>query len=437
MSRKQTIVKGLNSIQNFGAIGILCTDKTGTLTQDKVVLKYHLNIKGENDTRVLCHAYLNSYFQTGYKNLIDLVIIRKTEAKKATDSRLLDLSENYVNVDEIPFDFTRRRLTTVVQDRNGKTQMLTKGAVEEMLSICAYAECGGEVQPLTDAVRSRILQTVDDLGDRGFHVLAIAQKSNPSPVGAFGVKDECDMVLIEYPAFLDPPKASAAVGIKALKDHGVTAKVLTGDNDKVTRTICRQVDLKVRNMLLSADLDGMTDAELAKAAETADVFVKLPPAQKARVVFALRGERSYGGLHGRRYQRRCRHESHRYWNLRRYRRRRGEGIGGHYPVGKGSDGSGVGRYRRTQDLRQHDQVHQDDGFLQLRQYALRAGGLGAAALPADDELAADLAEPDLQPELHGDSLGQCGRGIYRKVPKMGRFRRGQLYAPDRSRQLRL
>ena len=288
MSKKQTIVKNLNSIQNFGAIDILCTDKTGTLTQDKVVLEYHLNVNGEDDTRVLRHAYLNSYFQTGYKNLMDLAIIHKTEEEEAADSRLIDLSENYVKVDEIPFDFTRRRLTTVVQDKNGKTQMVTKGAVEEMLSICAFAECDGGVKPLTDDVRCRILETVDDLNDKGFRVLAIAQKSNPSPVGAFGVKDECDMVLIGYLAFLDPPKESTADAIKALKDHGVTTKILTGDNDKVTRTICKQVGMKVRNMLLGADLEHMSDTELARAAEFTDVFAKLTPDQKARVVSVLR-----------------------------------------------------------------------------------------------------------------------------------------------------
>lgn len=288
MSKKQTIVKNLNSIQNFGAIDILCTDKTGTLTQDKVVLEYHLNVNGEDDTRVLRHAYLNSYFQTGYKNLMDLAIIQRTEEEEAEDSKLLDLSENYVKVDEIPFDFARRRLTTVVQDKKGKTQMVTKGAVEEMLSICAYAECDGGVQPLTEAVRQRILKTVDELNDKGFRVLAIAQKSNPSPVGAFGVKDERDMVLIGYLAFLDPPKESTADAIKALKAHGVTTKILTGDNDKVTRTICRQVGLEVRNMLLGADLDHMSDAQLAKAAETTDVFAKLTPDQKARVVSVLR-----------------------------------------------------------------------------------------------------------------------------------------------------
>lgn len=298
MSKKQTIVKNLNSIQNFGAMDILCTDKTGTLTQDRVVLEYHLNVNGEDDTRVLRHAYLNSYFQTGYKNLMDVAIIHKTEEAEETDSRLLDLSENYVKVDEIPFDFTRRRLTTVVQDKNGKTQMVTKGAVEEMLSICAYAECDGSVHPLTKEVRRRILKTVDELNEKGFRVLAIAQKSNPSPVESFGVKDECDMVLIGYLAFLDPPKESTADAIRALQAHGVTTKILTGDNDKVTRTICKQVGLEVRNMLLGSDLDGMTDEALARAAETTDVFAKLTPDQKSRVVSVLRGNGHTVGFMG-------------------------------------------------------------------------------------------------------------------------------------------
>lgn len=288
MSKKQTIVKNLNSIQNFGAIDILCTDKTGTLTQDKVVLEYHLNVNGEEDTRVLRHAYLNSYFQTGYKNLMDFAIINKTEEEEAENSQLLDLSENYVKVDEIPFDFNRRRLTTVVQDKKGKTQMVTKGAVEEMLAICSFAECDGEVQPLTEEIRHRILKTVGDLNDKGFRVLAIAQKSNPSPVGVFGVKDECDMVLMGYLAFLDPPKESTMDAIRALKEHGVTTKILTGDNEKVTRTICKQVGLKVRNMLLGADIEYMSDEDLAVAAETTDVFAKLTPDQKARVVTVLR-----------------------------------------------------------------------------------------------------------------------------------------------------
>lgn len=288
MSKKQTIVKNLNSIQNFGAIDILCTDKTGTLTQDRVVLEYHLDVMGNEDTRVLRHAYLNSYFQTGYKNLMDIAIIQKTEEEEADNPTLTDLSNAYIKVDEIPFDFSRRRLSTVVQDKQGKTQMVTKGAVEEMLTICSHVEYNGSVQPLTENLKEKILNTVDNLNDDGFRVLAIAQKSNPSPVGAFSVADERDMVLIGYLAFLDPPKESTSDAIKALKAHGVRTIILTGDNDKVTKTICKQVGLKVKNMLLGSDLEHMSDKELAKAAETTDVFAKLSPDQKARVVTALR-----------------------------------------------------------------------------------------------------------------------------------------------------
>ncbi len=288
MSKKQTIVKNLNSIQNFGAIDILCTDKTGTLTQDKVVLEYHMDVEGNEDPRVLRHAYLNSYFQTGYKNLMDIAIIEKTEEEEAQNPQLVDLSETYVKVDEIPFDFTRRRLSTVVQDRSGKTQMVTKGAVEEMLSICSHVEIDKEVKPLTQELKARVLAKVDELNDNGLRVIAIAQKSTPSPVGAFGVKDECDMVMMGYLAFLDPPKESTADAIEALKNHGVTTKILTGDNEKVTRTICKQVGLKVNNMLLGSDIDSMNDDDLMKAAEVTQVFAKLTPAQKARVVTALR-----------------------------------------------------------------------------------------------------------------------------------------------------
>lgn len=298
MSKKQTIVKNLNSIQNFGAIDILCTDKTGTLTQDKVVLEYHLNVKGDDDTRVLRHAYLNSYFQTGYKNLMDLAIIQKTEEEENENPQLLDLSEAYVKVDEIPFDFTRRRLSTVVKDKNGKTQMVTKGAIEEMLAVCSFAEYDGKVEKLTDELKREILETVDKLNDNGFRVLGIAQKSNPSPVGAFSAADECDMVLMGYLAFLDPPKESTAEAIEALRKHGVTTKILTGDNEKVTRTVCKQVGLKVRNMLLGADIDSMNDDELSRAIESTDVFAKLTPNQKARIVSLFRSNGHVVGYMG-------------------------------------------------------------------------------------------------------------------------------------------
>lgn len=288
MSKKQTIVKNLNSIQNFGAMDVLCTDKTGTLTQDQVVLEYHWNIDGQEDSRVLRHAYLNSYFQTGYKNLMDLAIIRCTEEEESCEPRLTDLSEAYVKIDEVPFDFTRRRLSTVVRDQSGKVQMVTKGAVEEMLSVCSFAEVDGVVCTLDGELRNRILATVSELNDDGFRVLAIAQKSNPSPVGAFSAADECDMVLMGYLAFLDPPKESTADAIEALRQHGVATKILTGDNEKVTRTICKQVGLEVNNMLLGQDIAAMDDEQLAREAEHTQVFAKLTPDQKTRIVSILR-----------------------------------------------------------------------------------------------------------------------------------------------------
>lgn len=286
MSKEKTIIKNLNSIQNLGSIDILCTDKTGTLTQDKVALQYHLNIHGEEDTRVLRHAFLNSYYQTGLKNLMDVAVIERTLEEQKTVAELRGLTDQFTKVDEIPFDFERRRMSVVV--KNGKTQMITKGAVEEMLSVCSYAEYEGKVMPLTDDIKAYILKKVNDLNEDGMRVIAVAQKTNPSPVGTFSVADESDMVLMGYLAFLDPPKASTAEALAALKEHGVDVKILTGDNDKVTRCVCRQVGLSVDRILLGSDLDNMSDEELGSAAERISVFAKLSPQQKARVITILR-----------------------------------------------------------------------------------------------------------------------------------------------------
>ncbi len=283
MSKKKVIIKNLNSIQNLGSIDILCTDKTGTLTQDKVVLEYHLNVDGEADDRVLRHAFLNSYFQTGLKNLIDIAVISKQEELGAEP-----LIQKYTKVDEIPFDFERRRMSVVVKDRSGKTQLVTKGAVEEMLKCCACAECGGEIRPLTDRVRKQVLIKSDELNEKGMRVIAVAQKTNPSPVGQFSVEDEKEMVLIGFLAFLDPPKETTAGAIKALREYGVNVKVLTGDNEKVTCAICRQVGLNADKILLGPDSEALSDRELAKAAEEITVFAKLSPSQKARIIRVLR-----------------------------------------------------------------------------------------------------------------------------------------------------
>ncbi|MDR2571452.1 MAG: magnesium-translocating P-type ATPase, partial [Oscillospiraceae bacterium] len=285
MSREKTIIKNLNSIQNLGSMDILCTDKTGTLTQDKVVLMYHLDIHGQEDIRVLRHAFLNSYHQTGLKNLMDVAIIDKTTQEDVIFDELHGLEERYNKVDEIPFDFDRRRMSVVVVDKEkSKTQMITKGAVEEMLSVCSYAEYEGMVLPLDDEIKNYILHKVEELNEDGMRVIAVAQKTNPSPVGAFSVADESDMVFMGYLAFLDPPKESTAAAIKALNERGVAVKVLTGDNDKVTRCVCRQVGLPVERILLGTELDNMSDEELSKIAEGICVFAKLSPQQKARVI---------------------------------------------------------------------------------------------------------------------------------------------------------
>ena len=283
MSRQKVIIKNLNAIQNLGSVDILCTDKTGTLTQDKVVLEMHLNVDGQPDDRVLRHAFLNSYFQTGLKNLIDLAVIAKQEELGAEP-----LMANYSKVDEVPFDFERRRMSVVVSDPTGKTQMVTKGAVEEMLDCCAWAEQGGRVLPLTPELRRSVLAQADSLNARGMRVIAVAQKSNPAPVGQFSAADEQEMVLIGFLAFLDPPKKTAPAAIRALHSYGVEVKVLTGDNEKVTAAICAQVGLPVSQVLLGADIDAMTDQELARRAVEVSVFAKLSPAQKARIVRLLR-----------------------------------------------------------------------------------------------------------------------------------------------------
>ena len=282
MSRQKVVIHQLGAIQNLGAIDLLCTDKTGTLTQDRVVLEYHLNVDGEEDDRVLRHAFLNSYFQTGLRNLIDRAVIERQQALGAEA-----LIRRYTKVDEIPFDFERRRMSVVVADERGKTQLVTKGAVEEMLACCSYAECGGAVRPLTEDVRRLVRERADALGEGGMRVIAVAQKTHPAPAGAFRVEDECAMVLIGFLAFLDPPKESARAAVEALKRHGVAVKVLTGDNERVTRTICRQVGLHAGRILLGEEIERMDDRELARLAESQAVFAKLAPAQKARIIRLL------------------------------------------------------------------------------------------------------------------------------------------------------
>ncbi|WP_430603788.1 magnesium-translocating P-type ATPase [Enterococcus sp. DIV0724b] len=282
MAKKGTIIKNLNAIQNFGAIDVLCTDKTGTLTQDKIILEYHLDCDGKEDSRVLRHAFFNSYYQTGLKNLMDVAII-----DAANDELSID-SSKYKKVDEIPFDFKRRRMSVVIEDTSGKTQMITKGAVEEMLEISSFVDYQGTVRPLTKTLKTEILKTVEELNEDGLRVLAVSQKTNPATVDEFSVSDENEMVLIGYLAFLDPPKETTKAALEALKKHGVGVKVLTGDNALVTKSVCKQVGLANEELITGNEIARMNDFELKMVAEKYNIFVKLTPQQKTRIVQVLR-----------------------------------------------------------------------------------------------------------------------------------------------------
>ncbi|MEG0793795.1 MAG: magnesium-translocating P-type ATPase [Lachnospiraceae bacterium] len=292
MSKHQVIVKDLNAIQNFGAMDVLCTDKTGTLTQDKVVLLHSLDIHGKENERVLRHAFINSSHQTGLKNLMDIAVIQYAHERSLTEAW-----NGYRKVDEIPFDFNRRRMSVVVE-KEDKTQLITKGAVEEMLSICSLVEYQGRVEPITNMIKKEIQETVACYNARGMRVLAVAQKSNPSPIATFSIADEADMVLMGYLAFLDPPKESTAKAIHTLQEYGVSIKILTGDNDAVTRCICKQVGIPVEHLICGCELEKMSDQQLQVIVEKANVFAKLSPAQKARVVTMLRANGHTVGFMG-------------------------------------------------------------------------------------------------------------------------------------------
>lgn len=288
MAKEKVVIKKLNAIQDLGAIDILCTDKTGTLTQDEIVLEYPLDIHGELDLSVLRRAYLNSYFQTGLKNLMDRAIINRTHKEAKKHEIVRDLDQTFHKIDELPFDFERRRMSVIVKDEDGVVSMVTKGALEEMLSVSTYVEYKGEIKRLTDEVRQEVLAEVAQLNEQGLRVLGVSYKTDLDENDIFSVEDEGDMILTGYLAFLDPPKPSAAPAIKALAEYGVTTKILTGDNEKVTQAVCEKVGLDVERILLGSEIDTMTDQELARVVETTTVFAKLSPDQKARIILCLK-----------------------------------------------------------------------------------------------------------------------------------------------------
>ncbi len=284
MARKKVIVKRLNAIQNFGAMDVLCTDKTGTLTQDKVIMKKHVDVRGEENETVLRYAYLNSFYQSGLKNLLDVAVLDHVDVRQ--DLHIDD--QAYAKIDEIPFDFVRRRMSVVVLRNETKEHVLIcKGAVEEVLAACGKGELNEQFFDMTPAHRAEILGIAQDLNEDGFRVIAVAHKDMPPEQSVYGVADESDLTLIGFIAFLDPPKESAAPAIAALEAHGVTVKILTGDNDIVARRICKDVNLKIDGVMLGEEMTHLTDDELTLRVDHTTLFAKLSPAQKARVIAAL------------------------------------------------------------------------------------------------------------------------------------------------------
>src|SRR6202142_2666727 len=291
MSRKKVIVKRLNSIQNFGGMDVLCTDKTGTLTEDRVVLMRHCNVAGRETDEVLLDGYLISYFQTGLRNLLDRAILESSDFHQKASI------EKYKKLDEIPFDFTRRMMSVLVEDPEGKAILLTKGAPEEIFLQCSHFELDGKVSPMEPALIVGLHQEYESLSNDGFRVLAVATKEMPGKQ-ACTRDDERDLVLKGYVAFLDPPKKTAGSAVEALHKHGVAVKILTGDNPLVSRKVCKDVGLSADPMLLGGDVEKMPDAELAEAADKAALFARLSPAHKERVIRVLRGKGHVVGFMG-------------------------------------------------------------------------------------------------------------------------------------------
>ena len=291
MSRRKVIVKRLNAIQNFGGMDVLCTDKTGTLTEDRVVLMRHCNVSGDESEDVLLDGYLISHFQTGLKNLLDRAILDSPEFKAK------EVLGKYKKLDEIPFDFTRRMMSVLVEDPEGKAILLTKGAPEEVFHHSTHFELEGAISPMDPQLIDELRDEYESLGNDGFRVLAVATKELPGKQ-ICSKADESGLVLRGYVAFLDPPKETAARAIEALRQHGVGVKILTGDNPLISRKICRDVGMPADPMLLGADVEKMSDAELADAAEKAALFARLSPAHKDRVIHALRGKGHVVGFMG-------------------------------------------------------------------------------------------------------------------------------------------
>ncbi len=293
MAKHKTIIKSQSSISTFGEMDILCTDKTGTITQDEIILERYMDVKGDDDMRILRHAYLNSYFQSGLKNLIDLAIITRAESYN-----MQDLVNYYDVVDEIPFDFARRRMSVILEDQNGKRQLITKGAVEEILENSKYIDRDGEVMLLDDTVRAEALEVYSQHNHDGLRMIAVAQKNDIPEEHEFSIEDENDLVLIGFIGFLDPPKESAKPTIESLHDHGVEVVVITGDSLGVAKKVCSKVGIETDITYLGTEIEMMSDEELQEIIPTCQLYAKISPTQKQRIVQAYQNRGHIVGFLG-------------------------------------------------------------------------------------------------------------------------------------------
>ncbi len=295
MSKKKVIVKRLNSIQNFGAMDVLCTDKTGTITQGKIILEKHMDVKGNISERVLHYGYMNSYYQTGLKNLMDEAILNHVNLNED-----LQVDELYRKIDELPFDFQRRRMSVIVENNQNQHILICKGAVEEIMHLSTHVEVGGEVLGVLPEHDEHRKQRVKQLNSEGFRVLAVAYRIFPgdNDTPHYTVQDESDLTLLGYMAFLDPPKDTAPEALVKLHSQNVNVKILTGDNDIVTGHICKQVGLSVDHILLGPEIDQLDESRLAEIIEATSVFAKLSPTHKERIIRALQGRGHVVGFMG-------------------------------------------------------------------------------------------------------------------------------------------
>ena len=293
LSKQKVIVKHLDAIQNFGAMDILCTDKTGTLTQDKIVLENHTDISGKTSERVLHSAWLNSHYQTGLKNLLDVAVLEGVDEESART-----LSGRWQKVDEIPFDFERRRMSVVVSEQTDVHQLICKGALQEILNVSTQVRYNGDIVPLDDTMLRRIKRVTDNLNRQGLRVVAVASKFLPAREGDYQRIDESDLILEGYIAFLDPPKETTAPALKALKASGITVKILTGDSELVAAKVCHEVGLDAGDVVVGSDIEHLSDDELAKLAQRTTLFARLTPMHKERIVTLLKREGHVVGFMG-------------------------------------------------------------------------------------------------------------------------------------------